>query len=226
MPSGEAGFIGSTHLPAAMARRTDVQRHHPLCEEARWRALAHTGRIQPMRLGQSSAYAIVLRQASTASFDGYPEGFEPLVERPTRRIDRCRIFERGFHLCQDTGQACGIVMQKLADLLLALALIARRAGRHQIAHAIGAVSGSRLHVIQFEWDIATVIVGTLMVPLAEDIFAYLVASQRALLVLHALDLGVVQGLCVEADEFLADRPHRAEREQTPHPGHHVADPAL
>src|SRR6266496_1631491 len=65
-----------------------------------------------------------------------------------------------------------------------------------------------------------------MVPFEQDIFAHLVARKLTLLILHALDMRVLQGLGIEAHQFLADRVHWAEPHEAAYPGEEVTHPAL
>ena len=56
-------------------------------------------------------------------------------------------------------------MQELAHIPIALALVTGSTGQRQVAHPIRAVLAARLHVIEFQRDIAGITVGALVVPL-------------------------------------------------------------
>src|SRR6266496_5248562 len=65
-----------------------------------------------------------------------------------------------------------------------------------------------------------------MVPFEQNIFAYLIACKLALLILHTLDIRVLQGLGIEAYQFLTDNIHRTEPHQSTYPCEGVTHPAL
>ena len=66
----EPVLVHAAHLSAAMPSRGDVQWNDVLDNERCWRAPAYVGRIEPMGLVEPAHHAIVLRQASTATFHG------------------------------------------------------------------------------------------------------------------------------------------------------------
>ncbi len=117
-------------------------------------------------------------------------------------------------------------MQEVANVLVALALVTGRAGRHQITHAVGAMLAARMHVIEFQWHLAPITVGTLMIPLEQHVFAHLVACQCPLLILCPERVRVLQRLHVKAHEFLTDGRYRTQPQEMARPREDVADAAL
>ena len=69
-------------------------------------------------------------------------------------------------------------------------------------------------------------VGTLSLPLLQQIVAQFIAHQAALLIGDSLDLWLLHRLCIELDQFQADRAYGAELYQPRDPGEDVEDPAL
>jgi hypothetical protein len=68
------------------------------------RALADTGGVYPVGFRKSSLGPIELRQSARASFDRQIEAFEPIMQRPSRRIDSRGVFERRFRLRFHMGE--------------------------------------------------------------------------------------------------------------------------
>src|SRR5438046_2387388 len=64
----EAILVRPAHLPAAVPSRLDMQRLNLGDSERIWCALSYTGGIQPMRLGQHAAHAVVFGEAAAACF--------------------------------------------------------------------------------------------------------------------------------------------------------------
>jgi hypothetical protein len=174
-----------------MPRRCDLERHHVLDVEALRRARAHARRIQPMHLGQCMRDAIELRASSTATLDRQIERFETLVESPSCRIDSGGISQRRFHMGQQTCQPSRILLEELPNILIALALVAWCTCRHEVAHTVGAIAATRVHMVEFQRDIARVTVGALMIPLQEHVPSDFVPFERPLLILDAFDLRIL-----------------------------------
>ena len=53
-------------------------------------------------------------------------------------------------------------------------------------------------MIEFQRDTPGITIGTLMVPFEQDVLSDLIASKLPLLIFHALDIRVLQGLGIEA----------------------------
>src|SRR6266704_6850870 len=173
----EAVAVHPTHLPRAVPCRPDVQGHHAPHVQVLRRADPHACRIEPMGLGQPPPHAVVLRPPATAAFHWQPEEHEPVVQCPAGGVDRRRIPQRRLDLSQDACQPLRLIGEEVANILVALALVTGRAGRYQITHPVGALLAARMHVIEFQWHLAGVTVGTLVPPLQEDILAHLRAQE-------------------------------------------------
>ena len=117
-------------------------------------------------------------------------------------------------------------MQEFADIPIALALVTGSTGQRQVAHPVRTVPGSRLHMIELQRDIAGITVGALMVPLEQDVLSELIARKRSVLIIHAFDIRVLQGLGIETRQFMADGADGAEPHQAAHPREHVAHTVL
>ncbi len=127
MPNGEAILIRAAHLPVAVTRRLDQQRHHLTGHQRFGGAGTDTGRIQPMRFGQTACAPVVFGQAPTTRLERQAGGLEALKETPARRIHRRRLLEWRLCLGEYAGQDIGLVGKKGADLLCSFRGVAPRA---------------------------------------------------------------------------------------------------
>src|SRR5260370_33305827 len=89
----EAMLIHQAQLPTAMSGGGDEQWHDPFDSKLLRRTLPDTGSIQPMRLGQVSPAAVVLRQPTRPTLNWQAQGLELLVKLPARGIDGSCIFD-------------------------------------------------------------------------------------------------------------------------------------
>ena len=155
-----------------------------------------------------------------------PQRLEALVQGPARCIDHCRIFECRFGLRENAREPLWLRCQEILDQPRPLLDIAGLAGKGEVAHPVRPASCFTQEMLDFQGNIRCITVGTLSLPLFEQVFPYLVAKQRSLLVLDTCYFGVLHLLKIEAHEFLTDGDNRAEADEPPHPCHHVAHPAL
>ena len=93
----------------------------------------------------------------------------------------------------------------------------------EITHAIIHANGARDNVLDLQWDMLSVTIGTLPSPLLQQVRFDLIAEKRALLVCYSLDFGLLQLLKIELDQFLTDGADGTEAPETLHPGEHIAD---
>jgi hypothetical protein len=68
-------------------------------------AFTHTGCVYPMRSGIALPCAVVPGASTGARLKGQTGGFQAPVQRPTGRIDSCRIAQRLFGFLLDFGMA-------------------------------------------------------------------------------------------------------------------------
>ena len=115
-----------------------------------------------------------------------------------------------------------LLLQEVLDGPVALAAVARLARQGEIRDAVGPALAPRDDVLDLERHVGLVAVRARAVVLLEQVLPHLVAGERALLVLDAGDLGVLDLLEVEPDQLLRRRGDRAEPEEPADPGQHVA----
>jgi len=105
MTRAEACAVCPTHLAHAMARRRDHERHKARAPQDWGRIRAHTGRIEPLRIGQPALGAIPLRPSTRPHLDRQPGRLQAAVERPAPGSDRGGIPQRLLGLRFDLGLA-------------------------------------------------------------------------------------------------------------------------
>src|SRR6266567_2603945 len=88
----------------------------------RWRDFPHARGIYPVRFGQVSKLAVVLRHPATATLHGKSCLLQVLAECPSRRVDCSGIFEWRFGLGLDLLAEIGFLCQEYGNILGALAL--------------------------------------------------------------------------------------------------------
>jgi hypothetical protein len=110
--------------------------------------------------------------------------------------------------------------------LRAFLLVARFARQREVGDAMGAAPRPRDDVLDLQGRIGRAAVGAAAAPLLQQILPDLVARQRALLVLHAADLGVRKQLRIEAHQLHTDGGERHEPPQPVDPGEGRIDPVL
>src|SRR5450759_895174 len=129
-------------------------------------------------------------------------GFGTNESQPTCCIDCRCILERRLRLCEDAPEHIRLRCQERPYILSPLLAIARLTRQRHIAETIRATFSARMDMLDLQWDILRATIGAHPVPLLKQIFACLIALQGALLVLDALDLGLLHSVHVELDQFL------------------------
>jgi hypothetical protein len=126
--------------------------------------------------------------------------------------------KRRLGLSQNPRQHLRPVGQKRLHGPIPFRLVAPPAGKRQVRHPIRSAPALGVNVLDFERHVFLPAVGAPTPPLFEQVFAQLVTEERPMLVLDALDVGGLQGLGVEADEFQTDPGHRHPAPEPSHPG--------
>ena len=222
----KAPLVHATHLPRAMAHGCDEQGRDSLDTELLRCALAHARGIRPVRLGKAELHAVVLGQPSTAALDRQSERLEPLVEHPARGVHGGSVPKWGFRLGENAGKTDGVALEEHADILHPLFPVARLTGETYVADAICAAPGTTHKVFDLQGHVFGIAVSTPAPPLFQEVLAYLISCQFALLILDACYLGMVHELRIELDQLHADLGDRAHAHQPPCPGERRGHPAL
>src|SRR5262249_46687487 len=124
-------------------------------------------------------------------------GLDALVERPAGGVHR-RIPQRAF------PRRLQLRDPNLGGGVSAFAAMPPFTGARQVPDRIGPLSIPGPHGLDLEGHLGALAVGARVAPRLEEIRAHLVARERALLIRHPADLGVLQQLGVELDHFKAD----------------------
>ncbi len=130
-----------------------------------------TGRIDPVRLGQGPILPIPFGASSRASFDGEARRLEPLIDRPSRRVDRGRIVERRFPLGLHAREHLWSVGQEVLDGLITFLLITGTTRDHQIGNPVAASTTLRNDVVDLQWHPCGLAVRAAMLPFGQHIVA-------------------------------------------------------
>src|SRR6266498_2123442 len=157
------------------------------------------------------AYLPIIFGASTCShFYRDSQLLQTSEEFPTRHVDGCYVFERGFRLSLKTFERLGLVLEKHGNILRAFLAITGFTGQAQITDTIGPAFATSNHMFYLKRDIAFAAITTLTPPLFQQVLSDFVAQQFPLLVGDAASLRVLHGLRIEAHQFLTDRSYRTE----------------
>lgn len=216
----EAKGVHPAHLAYAVAHRPNQQRTYAAHAQRLGRAGADASRIVPVGLRQPQAGAVELRAPASADLDRQAGGHQPPIERPTCLVDRRGVLEWAAGLCLDVG------VTKLRSGLRAFPGITRFTRQGEVMDTVGAAPRLRDDMLDLKSDILRAAVGAAAAPLFQHIFAYLVARQRALLVRHTADLGVLHELRVKPHQLGADSGERHEPLEPADPGERRSDPVL
>src|SRR6266566_1677121 len=192
-----------------------------MCRGAR----PNAGGIEPVRLRQVPSNSVPLRAPARSYLNRETERLQAAIQLPPRCVQGGGIFERGLRLSQDTREPLGLIPEEVLNELGALLAIARLAGKRQVGHSVRAAPLAAEDMLYFQRHIRCIAVGTLVSPLFQQVFAGFVAGQLPLLVLDALNFGVLHELRVELDKFLAHGGDRTISQQTTRPGEDVGDTA-
>jgi len=153
-------------------------------------------------------------------------GFGTNESQPARRVHGGCILERSLRLRQETREQVRLVPEELANVLSALLRVAGFARQAQVTDTAAPASCSWGHMFDLKRDVLRAAVRASTPPLLQQVFADLIAVERALAILDAADLRIVHEVCIEFDEFHADRCEGTEALQAAHPRQYVRYPAL
>src|SRR5258708_6570252 len=134
------------------------------------------------------------------------------------RVDCCRVLEGAF------GLRLHLRMAELHGRLVPLGRVAVVTGQSQIRDAVGASSTAWQDVVELERAVGLPAIGTPIRVLDEQIRPALPSRTRALLILGAADLRVLQELGVEADTLHLDAAHGRPAGQPVRAGDGIAHP--
>ncbi len=134
------------------------------------------------------------------------------------RVDRCRVLEGAFSL------HLHLWMAELKGRLVPFGRVAAVTGQRQIRDALRASSTAWKDVVKLERAASLPAVGTAILVLDEDVRPGLPSSTRALLILGAADLRVLQELGVESDALHLDAVRRRPASEPVRPGDGIANP--
>ncbi len=159
MSGREAALIGATHLAIAVAGGGDTQGYDPLDLQCLGCTFANACCIQPVRLREGTHSPIVLGQAPTATLNRESYRFEPLIEYPSRGVDRGGILERCFGLGENALQQIWFFREKHSNLLGTLRGVALLTGQGEIADSVGTPFGTRHNMLHLEGNILLSTIG-------------------------------------------------------------------
>ncbi len=214
---GEAEFVQARALVAAAAHGFQAQRWAAPAFDAM--DLADASGIQRVGLGDAQRASVELGPPAGGELHRQAPGLQGIGQRPTRGINGRRVAQRPLGLGRNGAQPLGVLGQEVFDAARALFLVAAGAGQRQVGGAVAAAQGLGLNVFNLQREILGAAVGALALPFLQQVLAQLVAKQRALLVLDAIDFRVLQRLRVKAHELRADGAHRCPALQALDPGH-------
>jgi hypothetical protein len=122
---------------------------------------------------------------------------------------------------KETLQDGGLVLEKLPYVLCSLFAIARLTSQRKVTDTIRSTFSAWYDVFHLQGDILSATVGTLPVPLLQEILPYLVPIERPLLVLYSLDFRVLHGLSIKLDKLLTESIDGTTTHQTIDPGQSI-----
>src|SRR5260370_42068960 len=130
-----------------------------------------TGRIDPVRLGEGPLLPVPFGESSRASLDGEARRLEPLIDGPSRRVDRGRIFERRFPLGLHPREHLWSVGQEVFNGLITFLLITETTRDHQIGNPVAASTTLRNNMIDLQWNPCGLAVRAVMLPFGQQLVA-------------------------------------------------------
>src|SRR5260221_8018799 len=220
MADGEAIRVDAAHLARAVSGAGEEQRAHSLHGQMLRRGGPHTGGIQPVRLGQPPARPVPLGAPAGAHFYRQLYRPQPAIERPAGGVDGGGIAQGPL------GLRLHLWVPELLGSHGALVLVARLTGQREIACPVGAVACLGHDVLNLQRHARGVAVRATPPPLLQQVLAQLIAGQRPLLVLHAGDLRVDQGVRAKLHQLLPYPGQVGQAAEPATPGVHVGEPAF
>ena len=218
----ETYITHEAHLTTPVAGGRDEQGDDAPDGERLWRAHTHTGSIKIVGLWKLVRGAVELGESPAAALNGETERLQLIIQRKPRAIDRCRIFERYFCLCEKTLELLWLLLEKDRDILGALREIALLTCERQIACPVCASLHTRHDMVYLKGNIVFAAIGAGARPLLQQIFSEFVPCSCSLLVCTPFDLWILHCLGIEANELHADRLNGAHTSEALHPGHDMA----
>lgn len=215
----EAPLVHLAHLAVLLTHGSNQQRANMMPEQPSGRRWADVGRIQPVRFGDAALLPVPLGSSSRARLDGQPSAFEAFVQCPPYTIEGCGILERMHCLRLDVGKA------ELLRGAITFLLVASLASQRQVGHPVTASAHFWYDVLDLQGRARLLAISALVAPLEQQVLFELVAGQRAVLVCCPRDLGILQGLGVEACRLIRKRADRAPTPQARYPGLDIAHAA-
>jgi hypothetical protein len=117
-------------------------------------------------------------------------------------------------------------MTELGGGARALGVVTGLTGDGEVAHPVGAMAHLGDDVLDLQGDVGGFAVGARPPPLLEQILSDLVAHQFPLLIFDSGDLGVLQEVGIEFDQFERERADWTAAAYSVHPRHHMGEAAL
>lgn len=182
--------------------------------------------IKPVRFWQFSPDPVVPGASPCCRLHGKTEGLQAMEQFPAGRIDGSCILERRFRLSQYPLKNFWLILEEVFDELCSLFVVARLAGKGEVAYAVTSSSCATQDVLDFQRYVRRPTVSTLSPPFLQQVLADFVSDQLPLLILHPADFRILHGLCVKFYQFLRKRNHRTISAQAAHPGQGVSEAAL
>jgi hypothetical protein len=224
----KAVLVGSAHLTRPMPGRPDPERVNVRYAEFFRRLSSDAGGVNPMGFRQSSSCSIELRESARTCFH-WPDPFEPVEERPSRRVDGRGVLQRRFRPRLHMGKVFASHAPVLFERQIAFLIIVLAAGANQIADSVRAPARPWDDVIDVQDLIAGAVIASVdasMVEFDQHVFAQFKVMEFALLIFNALDLGVLHQLRVEFDEFHRDAFDRIRASEPASPCVNILDAAF
>lgn len=198
VPDGETVFVRPAAVPLAMPVRLDQQRPHACDSEVSRRAGTNAGRIEPVRLGQTSHRAVPFGPTARPALDGHSRCLETSEQLPPCGVDRRSVPERRLGLSLNPGQDFGLALEEVLDRAVALAAVTGFARQRQVGDPVGSAVAPGVDVLDLERDAGLATVGARAMPFLQEVLADFVTRQCPLLVLDSGDLRVLDLLQVES----------------------------
>lgn len=194
----------------------DRQRFEPARPDAR--QIPDAQGIEGMGLPDCEPRPVPPGPPARPGADGQLEDAQGLDQLEPGRVDRRRVLEWAF------GSLLHLRVAKLNGRLVPFGGVAVMTAERQICDAVRASATAWEDVVKLERAVGLPAIGTPVLVLDEQIRPGLPSSTRALLVLGAADLRILQELGVESDTLHLDAARGRPADQPVRPGDGIANP--